>query len=179
LFCYEPPLLKDLLELWAASVEPVRLLVTHGRATRAVKAELGSQSQIGNLKISYLPLLTQITYDTLLACCDLNFVRGEDSVLRAIWAGQPFIWHIYPQQDLAHTAKLEAFLDQMQFSTDVRVLHRAWNGLQGAPQHANALKRLQVLPSEEWRNEVHTASQRLFKMNDLTSCLLEFVQKKR
>jgi len=179
LFCYESPLLKDLLDQLAASDEPVRLLITHGRTTRAVQAELGAQSQLGNLQISYLPLLTQVSYDTLLACCDVNFVRGEDSVLRAIWAGKPFLWHIYPQQDLAHTAKLEAFLEQMQFSADVCMLHRAWNGLPGAQHNASALKCLQAQPSEEWRNEVHAASQRLFKMDDLTSSLLEFVQKKR
>ena len=41
----------------------------------------------------------------------LNAVRGEDSLVRALWAGQPFVWHIYPQDDGAHHAKLDAFLD--------------------------------------------------------------------
>jgi uncharacterized repeat protein (TIGR03837 family) len=179
LFCYEPPLLKSLLEQLAISDMSVRLLVTQGRASSAVQAILGTKTQVGRLRISYLSMLTQVKYDTLLACSDINFVRGEDSVLRAIWAGQPFVWHIYPQQDLAHSAKLEAFLDQMQFSADVCMLHRAWNGLPGAQHHASALKCLQAQPSEEWRNEVRAASQRLFKMDDLTTRLLEFVQKKR
>lgn len=179
LFCYEPPLLKDLLNLFATSEQPVSLLVTQGRAARAVQEVLGTQTQSGKLQIRYLPFLTQVTYDTLLACCDVNFVRGEDSVLRAIWAGKPFVWHIYPQHDLAHSAKLEAFLDQMQFGGDVCTLHRAWNGLPGAQQHASGLLLLQALPSDEWQSEVHAASQRLFKMDDLTTNLLEFVQKKR
>jgi hypothetical protein len=38
--------------------------------------------------------------------CDLNFVRGEDSFVRAQWAERPFVWHIYPQQDDAHLEKL-------------------------------------------------------------------------
>lgn len=179
LFCYEPPMLKALLDQFAASNEPVHLLVTQGRATCATQSAIGAQTQIGNLQISYLPLLTQVAYDTLLNCCDVNFVRGEDSVLRAIWAGQPFVWHIYPQQDSAHSAKLEAFLEQMHFDTAVRTLHRAWNGLTGAPQDAGALACLHTQASDEWRNEVHAARQGLFKMDDLTTALLEFVQKKR
>ena len=42
---------------------------------------------------------------------DLLFVRGEDSFVRALWAGRPFLWHIYPQDDEAHIAKLDDFLD--------------------------------------------------------------------
>ena len=34
-----------------------------------------------------LPWLTQPDYDRLLWSADLNFVRGEDSLVRAIWAG--------------------------------------------------------------------------------------------
>jgi uncharacterized repeat protein (TIGR03837 family) len=179
LFCYEPPMLKVLLQQYATSDEPVRLLVTQGRATQAVQSVLGTRTQSGNLQISYLPLLTQVAYDKLLACCDVNFVRGEDSVLRAIWAGQPFIWHIYPQQDLAHAAKLEAFLDQLQFGANVRTLHRAWNGLHGDRTDAQTLACLKTQPSYEWRSEVHVARQRLLEMDDLTSSLLEFAQKKR
>jgi uncharacterized repeat protein (TIGR03837 family) len=179
LFCYEPRLLKALLDELAASNEPVRVLVTQGRAAKAVLALLGEQTHIGKLQISHLPLLTQVNYDSLLTCCDVNFVRGEDSVLRAVWAGQPFVWHLYPQEDLAHGAKLEAFLEQMQFSATVRTLHRAWNELPDAPHDSGALACLQPQAHDEWHSEVHAARQRLFKMVDLTTCLLEFVQKKR
>jgi hypothetical protein len=56
------------------------------------------------------PFLTSQDYDRLLWTCDLNFVRGEDSWTRAIWAGNPFIWQIYKQAEQAHLAKLQAFL---------------------------------------------------------------------
>ena len=58
-----------------------------------------------------LPFLAQTDYDKLLWSCDLNLVRGEDSFVRAIWAGKPFIWQIYPQADGAHHAKLQAWLE--------------------------------------------------------------------
>jgi uncharacterized repeat protein (TIGR03837 family) len=179
LFCYEPPLLQALLDALAHSPEPVRLLVTAGRACAAVRALLGEQTAIGSLQISYLPLLTQLEFDRLLCSCDVNFVRGEDSILRALWAGQPFVWHIYPQEDLAHAAKLEAFLEQLQCSAPVRHLHRAWNGLAAAPHEASTWLPLQLGAVEEWRREVHAARHRLCKMDDLGTKLLGFVAENR
>ena len=58
-----------------------------------------------------LPFLSQADYDRLLWGCDLNFVRGEDSWIRAIWAEKPFIWQPYIQSDETHILKLKAFLD--------------------------------------------------------------------
>lgn len=64
------------------------------------------------VKLIQLPFIPQEDYDYLLSVCDMNLVRGEDSFVRAQWAGKPFIWDIYPQSDLAHEIKLEAFLDR-------------------------------------------------------------------
>ena len=60
-----------------------------------------------------LPWLTQPDYDHLLWACDLNFVRGEDSFVRAQWAGRPFVWQIYPQHDGAHARQARRLLDRM------------------------------------------------------------------
>jgi hypothetical protein len=59
--------------------------------------------------LHHLHPLTQIDYDHLLWACDLNFVRGEDSLVRALWARKPFVWHIYPQDDGAHIGQIECF----------------------------------------------------------------------
>ena len=59
-----------------------------------------------------LPFIPQEDYDWLLAHCDFNLVRGEDSFVRAQWAGKPFIWDIYPQSDQAHEIKWNAFLER-------------------------------------------------------------------
>lgn len=77
-------------------------------------------------------------YDRLLWSCDLNFVRGEDSLVRALWAGRPFVWQIYPQHDGVHRVKLDAWLDlflgpmlpqaDAGFAADLRALWHAWNG---------------------------------------------------
>ncbi len=70
--------------------------------------ELSSSS----LHFVQLPFIPQEDYDWLLAHCDFNLVRGEDSFVRAQWAGKPFIWDIYPQSDQAHELKLNAFLER-------------------------------------------------------------------
>ena len=61
-----------------------------------------------------LDWLPQAQFDRLLWCADLNVVRGEDSLVRALWAGAPFIWQLYPQHDGAHRRKLQAFLERWQ-----------------------------------------------------------------
>jgi len=59
-----------------------------------------------------LPFVAQERYDQLLWACDVNFVRGEDSFVRAQWAGRPLVWHIYPQHDGVHMHKLRAFMER-------------------------------------------------------------------
>jgi hypothetical protein len=52
----------------------------------------------------------QDSYDQLLWACNLNFVRGEDSCVRAQWAARPLVWQAYPQADAAHWDKTNALL---------------------------------------------------------------------
>ena len=72
----------------------------------------GVRSRAARLTLHAIPFVAQDDYDRLLWACDLNFVRGEDSFVRAQWAARPFVWQIYPQADGAHLAKLDAFLDR-------------------------------------------------------------------
>jgi uncharacterized repeat protein (TIGR03837 family) len=71
-------------------------------------ADVGRNFARGNLRVFVLPFVEQERYDELLWACDVNFVRGEDSCVRAQWAGKPFVWHIYPQHDGVHMEKLRA-----------------------------------------------------------------------
>lgn len=134
LFCYEPPALAQALTGLAASRIPTTLLVTAGRAAAATEAAVQALERDhpgwnagGTLHLHPLPLLTQAGYDELLWACDLNFVRGEDSAVRALLAGRPFVWQLYPQADGAHLPKLEAFLDWLRPPADWAGFHRAWN----------------------------------------------------
>lgn len=135
LFCYDTAPVGALLTAWAASQQPIRCRVAAGMPTAAVAAYLGGQGpwQIGPLRIEPIPFLSQDDYDRLLWSCDLNFVRGEDSFLRAQWAGRPFVWQIYPQEAGVHLEKLDAFLARYrqglpaasQMATDA--FFHAWN----------------------------------------------------
>jgi uncharacterized repeat protein (TIGR03837 family) len=110
----------------------------------------------------------------MLWACDLNLVRGEDSLVRALWAGRPLVWQIYPQHDNAHHDKLHAFLDWLQAPESLRRFHATWNGLDNAPL---------VLPDKtllaQWAACVQAARARLLAQDDLVTQILGFVQEKR
>jgi len=178
LFCYEPAALPDLLTQLSQTDEPIRLLVAQGRPSAAVAAATQARHMpsagTGTLHISQLPYFSQTEFDHLLWACDINFVRGEDSLVRALWAGQPFVWHIYPQDDLAHHDKLHAFEAAMDMPADLKQFHAVWNGLKTGP--LPALSRALL---GHWRDWSHQTRQRLLVQTDLTSQLLRFVAQKR
>jgi uncharacterized repeat protein (TIGR03837 family) len=169
LFCYEPPAIDALFDQLAR--QPTLLLATAGQASRLAQERLGGALRRGALRAHLLPRLTQRDYDHLLWASDLNFVRGEDSFVRAQWAARPFVWHIYPQHDDAHVAKLEAFLDRFGAKADLRALWQAWNG---------AAATLPPFPdATDWLRNCRQWRDSLFAQPDLTSQLLGFVAETR
>lgn len=174
LFCYANPALRGMLERLADT--PTLLLVTAGLATRQVDAVLGAAARHGRMRLQRLPYLTQPDYDHLLWACDLNFVRGEDSFVRAQWAGAPFVWQIYPQRDGVHADKLEAFLARFLAGADPALASacaatwRSWNGGGAAPP----------LPAAgPWRAHCEAWREQLLAQPDLASQLLGFVAERR
>lgn len=145
LFSYESASIATLVEALAGRDRPAQLWVPEGRALAALAGGLGTALapggcvQRGNLAIAALPFMDQDDYDALLWHGDFNVVRGEDSFVRAQWAGRPLLWHIYPQEDDAHRVKLDAFLDLYlgDLSADeaacLKALHDGWNGAHGLP----------------------------------------------
>ena len=117
LFSYENPLAQALLNVWVAGEQPLTCLIPEGRILPQIadffgrRLQAGDVVQQGSLRVHVLPFVEQEAYDKLLWACDINFVRGEDSCVRAQWAGKPFVWHIYPQHDGIHMKKLHALLD--------------------------------------------------------------------
>ena len=116
LFCYPHAPIAALFAAWQAGHEAIVCLVPEGVAVTSIEAFLdgpavaGAVRTSGALTVRVIPFVAQPDYDRLLWACDLNFVRGEDSFVRAQWAGKPFIWHIYPQDKKLHLVKLRAFL---------------------------------------------------------------------
>ena len=138
MFCYENASLPDLLQGWAVGPGAVTALATPGAAADQVAEWFGEPLLPGtplrrrSLAVYPLPFLPQAGFDRLLWACDVNFVRGEDSFVRAQWASRPFVWQIYPQAEEAHLGKLKAFLERylqdFEQADAVRRCWQAWNG---------------------------------------------------
>ena len=177
LFCYEPAALPALLaQAMQPGAIPTRLLVTPGRATQAVRSALATlPADHGALQLQFLAPTDQQGFDDLLWASDFNAVRGEDSLVRALWAGRAMVWHIYPQDDGAHHAKLAAFLDWLQAPASLRDFHAAWNGI---PGHGPL-----TIPDDEtlagWTACVQAALARLMQQTDLVGQLVGFIAEKR
>lgn len=184
LFCYEPAALAALLAQLDAAPTPTLLLVSAGRARKAVEtvvAQRAAENAAGadraflRLRVAYLPPLSQSDFDHLLWACDLNFVRGEDSLVRALWAGKPLVWQIYPQDDAAHIHKLNAFLDAIDAPASLRSFHHAWNSVHPFDTNDN----LPLIDLNSWSPSLRAARERLLQMDDLVTQLVQFVLKKR
>jgi uncharacterized repeat protein (TIGR03837 family) len=139
LFGYERAPVAELLDAWERSPTPIIAAVPEGRLLPHVLAHFGAAGtaravQRGALQVRVVPFVPQARFDELLWACDVNFVRGEDSFVRAQWAGRPFVWQIYPQADGSHWAKLNAFLDlycepgSPEDGDAARALTMCWNG---------------------------------------------------
>jgi len=168
LFCYEPAALGDFLQPLTDTAH--HLLVTPGRPLAAVQQALKGMAKHPNW--SALPYTDQDGFDEMLWASDLNFVRGEDSLVRALWAGQPFIWHIYPQDDNAHHAKLKAFLDWLEAPQSLRQFHRVWNGMADS-----ALPTLDTATLTQWAACSVAARHRLLAQDDLLRPLMRLALK--
>jgi len=176
LFCYaDPPPAALQAVLQALATQPTRLLLTP--TAQPLLQALGDGLP-PRLQCQALPWLSQHDYDHLLWSCALNFVRGEDSLVRAHWAGVPFVWHIYPQRDGVHAGKLDALLRQMQAAPAVAALWRAWNGT--APADALLPQALSQLLSpaglQAWSADSCAWRAQLCALPELAAQLQGFVQ---
>jgi uncharacterized repeat protein (TIGR03837 family) len=185
LFCYANAALPGLLDAWSEGDEPVLCIVPEGVAAASFDAWLagavphaGERYTRGALTLASIPFLGQDDYDHLLWGCDVDFVRGEDSFVRAQWAARPFVWHIYPQADDAHRVKLDAFLDRYLADAPaddaraVRAFWSAWND--GDPAGtAAAWPDFRARATGIGRHNNAWAA-RLMALPDLASSLMEF-----
>ena len=180
LFAYPHAPLRGLLDAFAGSATPVVVAIPDGPIARRVHADLGAGRD--NLQLHYVPFVPQTGYDEMLWACDVNFVRGEDSFVRAQWAGRPFVWHIYPQAENAHVAKLNAFLERYDkvlpaaTASAVRGLWSAWNGVPEAPPVAVAWHAFATELAGQ-RQGLRHWQDGLLRIGDVAGNLLQFSQK--
>jgi uncharacterized repeat protein (TIGR03837 family) len=185
LFCYENPALASLLSAWQQAVQPVTVIVPEGKALTALQPVLpkplviGTPLVLGSLRLLAIPFLSQMDYDHLLWCCDINFVRGEDSLVRGIWAEKPLVWHIYPQEEDAHLVKLDAFLAKhlahanAPFGTALHKLWWQWNiGGDCSASWTGCLEKRQ-----QWTDTARKHAAELNSLGNLAAKLVQFCKK--
>ncbi len=181
LFCYQNAPIKDLFTALQANNHAVCMYVPESNILPKIaeyfnedSVKVGDKLTQNNLTVEILPFLSQADYDQLLRDCDLNFVRGEDSWLRAIWAGKPFIWQPYVQDEGAHITKLNAFLDLFYANFNQKNMlckaHGCWTAgqmpkdvFQGYLSHFSAIQ-----------TYTFQQSQQLAKQTDLATKLVNF-----
>lgn len=199
LFSYAGPPLDSLARACLQYPGPVWLLATEGAAATALRHwNAGTRSSIRRtghegdrrreLEVIPIPFLSQERYDQLLWACDVNFVRGEDSFVRAQWAARPFVWNVYPTDDGAHWLKMAAFLERYTAGLDralagaVSATWEAWNrrdtdgpGAPVSPSMADAwaafIARREILDAHarDW-------CEQLARQRDLADGLVDFVE---
>jgi uncharacterized repeat protein (TIGR03837 family) len=180
-FCYENRDVPALIE--ALENQPTLLLATAGHAARQVGAVLGPDMRRGSLRAQVVQPLTQRDYDHLLWSCDLNLVRGEDSFVRAQWAGKPFLWQIYPQDDGVHALKLGAFQQRFlagaapELAAAVTRAGLIWNGLAPPDPRGGVLPQSALWPA--WQSHCAAWCDGLRGLPDLSSSLQAFVLEHR
>lgn len=187
LFAYENPALEGLLRAWSEAGRAIHVFMPEGRLLPLARSALhapdllpGQTIRRGALVLTCLAMLPQDDYDRLLWSCDLNFVRGEDSFIRAQWAAKPFVWHIYPQDDEAHHPKLLAFMARYvagledEVAASLSAFWLAWNKGEGvAEAWPDFLATLPVL-----RSHAQVWASRLTAQGDLAGNLVKFVSGK-
>jgi len=182
LFCYANPALPALLQMLGD--QPTLLALTPGPAQEQVH-RLALPRRVRSID---LPWLSQAEFDHLLWSADLNLIRGEDSLVRAIWAGRPFLWQLYPQSDGAHGVKSAAFLDKLlsgsgeqaagswPWAAKLRLLWNVWNGLQTQRKATEpTLEELSWPELETWTLAAEQLRTKLLRQPDLSSQLIQFV----
>ncbi|EJN17535.1 PP_1857 family protein [Pseudomonas sp. GM79] len=183
LFAYENTGLASWLDAMAGDSTPTHLLVPEGRILGDVERWLGVDGLKagavhvrGALTVQVLPFVRQDQYDLLLWSCDFNAVRGEDSFVRAQWAGRPLLWHIYRQDEDIHLDKLDAFLTLYTQGLSgpareaISGLWRAWNAGETMTDHWKSTRK--HWPELEKHAETWCLEQAL--QADLAAALVQF-----
>ncbi|HUH88148.1 MAG TPA: elongation factor P maturation arginine rhamnosyltransferase EarP [Pusillimonas sp.] len=172
LFCYGHAPAQALAQALTHSDRPSVVIVPQG-----VLPDM-TALQSDKLQVFESPFVDQDDFDRLLWSSDLNIVRGEDSLLRAVWAEKPFVWHIYPQEHDTHMVKLGAWLEQARLGAITQSVFQNWNTGDMAGTEQSLRQALQPEAWSAWRCDTASLARRLAAQTSLTERLLAFCAEK-
>jgi len=181
LFGYENQAIIELIEESSQFSCPVELYLPLSKLCHFIPKAFptwqliaGNSYQWGNAHIHIIPFLPQVEYDRLLWMCDLNFVRGEESLIRGLLAAKPLVWHIYPTEDNAHWHKLQAFFSSTDMPNSLQQLHLEWNAQQKLNHFIPVLTELASL-----KHQASLIQKQILSLGDLTTNLIHFIDSKK
>lgn len=185
LFGYPEANIRELIRQLIPTEKTVHIFLPFNSEITALNAliekyhlKIGEAKALHRVRLHLLPFLSQTQYDQLLWACDLNFVRGEDSWIRAIWAGKPFVWQPYIQAENTHLTKLNAFLSTYLAEADaetkklIETSHLFWSNALSIPHEKFWLEAKKYLP--EWQAYAYQKSNLLAQQKDLSQALMDF-----
>ncbi len=152
-----------------------------------LKAEYSKSGRNSSVvKMKFKNLLTESPSEAVYKADDKFDVvvleKKEVSWVRAIWAGRPFIWQPYRQEDDAHFAKLDAFLNRYlkaegglkacepSAAEHLAAFHQAWSRGALEPRHWQQL----VLHFTALDKHARQRSEDWVELPDLASKLVIF-----
>lgn len=191
-FGYAADIWADWCAVWQQSGRAITLHLAGSPIQNSLNAfrqpENPAQPHSGSLKTVNAPFVPQARFDEQLWAADLLMIRGEDSFIRAQYAAKPFFWHIYPQAELAHLDKLDAFW-QLYWQTvpasgSLKTAHTALsyelNGAQRLSDSERAAHWRTLLDNlSEWQHAADCWQQYLFGQSDAVSRLACFIAKQK
>lgn len=176
LFCYPHAPVAQLLDALCADSRASVVLIPQGVAPELTTERLGPFKQV---YLERIPFVSQPEYDQLLWMANLNFVRGEDSVVRGLWAGRPVVWQIYPQTEGTHLIKLEAWLKISNLPADIQALLRHWNAENAAADLSTDFAQvLQPKAFAQWSSNALALSHALAQETNFAQALHDFCASK-
>lgn len=202
LFGYQSPIWQKWFRVWQNLPCQLNIHLADKKIIESLKAQhflpenAFANSDVyvsGSLKLRRLPFVPQRQFDELLWQADILLIRGEDSFVRAQYTGKPFLWHIYPQNEQAHLAKLAAFwrlplalLPHYAKTDEVNTFQAAFLAL------SDELNGAQILSDEEclqhwqtllhllplWQQWTQAWRDKLLQQSDAISRLADFLAEK-
>lgn len=197
LFGYEQGPWASWLAMWQANGTPLTIWLAGGQVINGLRRAgvlpegaldaKGAVWQAGCVRLQRIEFVPQDDFDALLWLADWLLVRGEDSFVRAQYAGKPFFWHIYAQEAAAHVSKLHAFWQQVY--THKAMLPSWCSAHQALSDELNAVRVLcadermaawqQLMASfSHWHHDATQWTHFLFQQPDAMEKLASFIKDK-
>ncbi|NYT65856.1 elongation factor P maturation arginine rhamnosyltransferase EarP [Alcaligenaceae bacterium] len=168
LFCYPDAPVSSLLASLANDPKPSVVLAPVGVCPDLYK------HPTDHVRLCHIPFIDQPAFDHLLWSSDLNFVRGEDSLVRALWASKPLVWQIYHQDENTHLIKLQAWLQRSDYPDSIAQLMTHWNTGSATDFESTLTQALQPKDWHAWQACSQELSTMLAAQDDLVTNLITF-----